>query len=174
MIISLFISHRVSRGWNFRFAGHFRTKPDILPRFLVREVTASRGGVPHRFHGREWLRGLGTGKCQDWGAFDARAQMCNGATEVRGRGIKGGLITMKRSCPRTQGNRILIFESTLIYQHFHPESLTHNCSDLVRRIGRKPLESCQLERQQRGFVSDFRPSNPRIPSSLNSYSYPSS
>ena len=37
------------------------------------------------------------------------------------------------------------------------------------RIGRKPLESRQLEGPQRGFVSDFRPSNPRIPSSLNSY-----
>ena len=44
-----------------------------------------------------------------------------------------------------------------------------NCSDLVGRIGRKPLESRQLERQQPGFVSDFRPSNPRIPSSRNSY-----
>ena len=27
---------------------------------------------------------------------------------------------------RSQGNRILIFESILIYQHFHPEPLTHH------------------------------------------------
>ena len=44
-----------------------------------------------------------------------------------------------------------------------------NCSDLVGRIGRKPLDSPQPERQQRGLAPDFRPSNPRIPSSLNSY-----
>ena len=44
-----------------------------------------------------------------------------------------------------------------------------NCSDLGCRIARKPLETRQLERQQPGFVSDFRPSDPRIPSSLNSY-----
>ena len=31
------------------------------------------------------------------------------------------------------------------------------------------VESRQLEHQQPGFVSDFRPSKPRIPSSLNSY-----
>ena len=77
-----------------------------MPRFLVREVTASRGVVPDRCHGRVPSHGLGTGKCQDGGAFDARAQRCNGATEVRGWGIKGGLITIKRPCPRTQGNRI--------------------------------------------------------------------
>ena len=44
-----------------------------------------------------------------------------------------------------------------------------NCSDLVGRIGRKPLDSPQPERQQRGLAPDFLPSNPRIPSSLNSY-----
>ena len=44
-----------------------------------------------------------------------------------------------------------------------------DCSDLVGRIGRKPLDSRQLEHPQPGFVPDFRLSNPRILSSLNSY-----
>ena len=39
----------------------------------------------------------------------------------------------------------------------------------MRRIERKPFGSRQTERQQRGFAPDFRPSDSRIPSSLNSY-----
>ena len=44
-----------------------------------------------------------------------------------------------------------------------------NCSDLVGRIGRKPLDSRQIEHPQPGSLPDFRPSNPWILSSLNGY-----
>ena len=44
-----------------------------------------------------------------------------------------------------------------------------NCSDLVGRIGRELFDICQPARQQRRFDLNLRPSDPWIPSCLNSY-----